>query len=470
MRQKEREFKPGIILAFMVCLILVPANLGLNKNGKTAVPPSGRSGQVSLLGTNLLPSGPVQAVEPVKTAQSTAVKFHVQAFMDDALTQPLKSGMAKCPAGRSFYLKVIATKEDGSIAADTYFNTPGKTNVTGSIIAFNTTTNEQYGKQDFPSLSTDNFMDISPGVAKAKAVFNDTGVIRLAFSNSLGKPVVSEDVGRFFPDHLVVSSNEGTPVLTIRGSVGSSYAQLADEQRQWGYIGEPMILQFTVQAEAADGQITENYNGQVEPTPAGWGLSATGNSGRDYTSRLRLSGNSTFNHGVSQFNGTLTLGEDAGLKGQELIQDFKVTVCPQDMDGATIEKTVGARVVGKNGFMPGPYNLYTGIIHVVGGYFNEAKVDVPVQLEIWDGRNYVVNTLDSQTRVELVEAPSPGQLPILSISGNEVAFTEGKGNIALSLGVGKLSGMQTGEFVTHLASQTSYLRTTGVLAWSSTLR
>lgn len=466
---KKVQFLQTLIVIILTIIMLIPTTLGVYPPAKGAKISGGSLNQSILTLNNPVTNEGRKAAPPEKTLKSSAVSFEVQAYLDDGLTKPLDSReqSARCKAGESFYIKINALDAKGNIDPNTYFNTPGKTNIQGTVIALDAITHQQYGAEDFPNIETSSMTDIAPGVAKAEAVFYNTGKIQLVFSNSLGGAVVSNEIGTFIPDHFAVVSNSGTPVLTLRGNV-DQYDLLTDEQRTWGYIEEPIILQFTVQALAKNGRITRNYDGMIEASVAGWGLSAKGGGGRDFTSRLNLTGSSVFSHGISEFKGSIWVKEDPVLRSQDLIEDLHLTVNPHDPDGISLTTPALAKVMGQNGLLPGPYRLYSRVINVIGGYFTERKVGLRVQLEIWDGHNFVVNSLDSQTQVELVEAPSPGNPLILTIAGNPVTFNEGRGNISVTLNsLVNFSDGSGKDYITYLATKNPHLRTTGALAWSS---
>ncbi|MHB1404025.1 MAG: DUF6701 domain-containing protein [Desulfitobacteriaceae bacterium] len=467
-RKAQRTF----VVIILIIVTLIPSTLGVHTIAEVAKKTEGSPHQPLLTQINSVANEGKEVAQPEKALKSAAVSFVVQAFLDDGLTKPLdtREQSARCKAGQPFYIKVTALDAKGNIEPNTFFKTPGKSNIQGTVVATDATTHQQYGAEDFPNVETNSMTDIAPGVAKARAVFNNSGKIRLAFSNSIGGAVVSDEIGTFIPDHFAIVSNDGTPGLTLRGNV-DQYDLLTDEQWTWGYIEEPITLQFTVQALARNGHITGNYHGEVEPTVAGWGLGAIGGGGRDYTARLSFTGSSAFVHGTSEFKGSLSIKEDPVLRSQDLIEDLHITVNPHDPDGVSLSTPALAKVMGHNGLLPGPYRLYSRVINIVGGYFTERKVDLRVQLEIWDGHNFVVNTSDSQTRVELVEAPSSGNPPILTIAGNPVAFTEGRSNVSVMLNaVANLPSGSGKDYITYLATKTPHLRTTGALAWSRKLQ
>ena len=403
---------------------------------------------------------PVQAPMP-----KNVTRFYLQAFQDAELTRAIKAEApgAKWKAGVPFYIKISALRADGTPDMEVYFNTPGKTNVSGAIIAFDPVHGMQYGNTDFPQIRSEQITDVAPGTGKAQAVFYDTGIIQLAYANSLGVPVSSEAIGRFYPDHFNIMSQNGIPVLTMRGDISNNQA-VSDGQLTWGYIGEPLSLTATLQACAANGQITENYEGIVEPDAKGWGLSVKGHDGRDYTSRVSITAHSQFKAGKAEFTATLTIAKELALKDQELISGLSVSICPADTDGASLKTPALAGVLGPTGFLPGPYDLYTGVISIPGGYYNQANVIVPVMVYIWNGTKFEVNTLDSQTTVKLNEIPAPDGATFLTILNGSFTVINGKASMSVTFDTKRLTQTKE-ETVIHFQSAVPYLEATGTIAW-----
>jgi len=370
------------------------------------------------------------------------------------LNAPDAGSATKWIAGQPFYIKITARNADGSVYTPTYYNTSGKTNVTGSITAVDGS-GTPYGSQTFSINGALTDVPNSLGIGMAQAQFNDVGIIYLQFENNLQVASSSDFVGRFYPDHFTLIS---TPVLQLRVDQGPSTSSSA-----WGYIGETMQVDLTLEARNISNNLTPGYTENFAKFIAGssgWNpMFKVGSA--DYTSRLNfLNSSGSFSNGHAILTSTMTLTQSNSLQSQEIISNLTLSVNPTDTDG--VHLNTGSVQALVQSVSP-PYTLYGGRIHVSGGYYTQATVNVPVVVERWDGSKFVVNTLDSQTSVISGGFTEVGGTPnVLSITG---AFqsSSGTGSLTVSNNGGnnitRTLALQNGAYPSYL----DFL--SGTLAW-----
>jgi len=141
-----------------------------------------------------------------------------------------------------------------------------------------------------------------------------------------------------------------------------------------------------------------------------------------------------FLNGTASLRATFTVNKSPTVLSQEQINNFVLAFNPTDSDGVELSTgPVQATVLGTTGLLSGPYNLYGGRLHALGGYYTQPTVAVPVQIERWDGGGFVVNTLDSQSALDQWTFTELGGPPnVLTISGTPFTFAAGSGGISVT--------------------------------------
>ncbi|GAB6171441.1 hypothetical protein JCM15765_09190 [Paradesulfitobacterium aromaticivorans] len=364
-----------------------------------------------------------------------ANKLKLEGFKDFALDQALDASdpnatEPKWKAGHGFYIKITAQKPDDT--TDTSFSFDDLP-AGWKIVALDPSGNP-YPETVFAVIGEP--QQVSPGIGRINAEFNDVGIIKLRVDGIEGVESDSKSVGRFIPDHFELTAG---PVLKVRGDIGSEYDSLPDAERFWGYIGEPVDLQLTVKAVSANGRTTENYIGDFakfnsvlgSASNPGWGLKLSSDAG-DTTGRLQLSpGVGAFNEGVASLTATVKVGKASN--SQETLTGLSLSVQPTDPDGVTLNAAAPALIIGRNNSLSGPFSLYGGRIHVIGGYYTEPTVTVPLYVERWDNGQFIKNTLDSQTSIPqggLTESGGPPN--VLSISNKLLEFRDGEEGLPIT--------------------------------------
>ncbi len=359
----------------------------------------------------------------------------IEGYKDADLKEPLNASNpdTQAPtlkAGNKFYLKLIALKADGGI--DTNFSFSNLSSG-WKLVAENASTgtvdpNDFKLMQDLPE-------SVGPGIGRIQAQFDDVGIIKLRMKGIEGVVTESAPIGRFIPDHFVFNPEASSPIFKVRGDIGAAYDSLPDEERLWGYIGEPMELKVSLRAVSADGRTTENYAGDFDEFQSvlgsvsnpGWGLKLSSDTG-DISGRLNLSPLGGFSEGEAFLSASIKVSK--GSSSEETLRGLSLSVQPSDLDGVALDTAVQAMIQGKSGLLPGPFSLYGGRIHVIGGYYTQQNVTVPVVLERWDNGQFIKNDWDSESSI--AQGGLSGQPDVLSISNEQIQFHDGTKNIAVT--------------------------------------
>ncbi|MHB1407260.1 MAG: DUF6701 domain-containing protein [Desulfitobacteriaceae bacterium] len=364
-----------------------------------------------------------------------ANKLKLEGFKDSGFTQALDASdtNAATPtwrAGNEFYIKITVQKPDDT--TDTSFSFDDLPEG-WKIVALEPSGNP-YPETVFATIGEP--QQVSPGIGRINAEFYDVGIIKLRVDGIEGVESDSKSVGRFIPDHFELTAG---PVLKVRGDIGPEYDSLPDAERFWGYIGEPMDLQLSLKAVSKYGRTTENYTGDFakfnsvlgSASNPGWGLKLSSDAG-DISGRLQLlPGVGAFNEGVASLTATVKVGKASN--SQETLTGLGLSVQPTDPDGVTLNAAAPMLIRGRNSSLSGPFSLYGGRIHVIGGYYTEPAVTVPLYVERWDNGQFIKNTLDSQTSIPqggLTEFGGPPN--VLSISNKLLEFRDGEEGLPIT--------------------------------------
>lgn len=229
--------------------------------------------------------------------------------------------------------------------------------------------------------------------------YSEVGVIRIAATalDYLGAgPVtsISQPIGRFTPDHFVVTA---TPTLTHRSTVP---ACLGPPASAFTYMGEPFQLDFTLQAHNVAGLRTQNYQGafaRLNPSvSADLGIGAA-SGGVDLSVRLVALTSGNWSLGQAPVSATLSMGRIATVDGPYLLalglapvdaDGIQLSLFDFDIDGNSIDDHQSAALAD---IRYGRLALYNAIGPEL------QPLAVPLQLESFNGSGFVVNTLDSCT-------------------------------------------------------------------------
>lgn len=268
-------------------------------------------------------------------------------------------------------------------------------------------------------------------------------------------------VGRFIPDHFTLDG--ASLSLTDRAALGCAAAP------DFTYIGERFDNGFTVDARAAGGTVTANYEGAFARLDSAveLGLGAT-DGGTDLTASLTPSGTTlAWTQGSGDIATRLVLDRDTP---EGPYDPLRVGIAPADDDGVAL--ATGALDLDVDGdgsddhAATGTTALRFGrlvIGHAAGAEI--APLDLPVRAEYWNDTTWQTNLRDDCTvltlagEIELAndtdpDSPVAGDQPI-DVGGGTTSITSG--DIALS------DGTAVATFDAPGAGNTGWVDITGLL-------
>lgn len=260
------------------------------------------------------------------------------------------------------------------------------------------------------------------------------------------------DVGRFIPDHFVLSAS----------SIGTRSDLSCLPASTFTYVGEPMLAKFTLIAQNADGQTTQNYTtasgraklnitsspsvnvfrlGAVNSDVIRIPVPACGATPAQPCLSLQ-SASGTFASGAANVLLPFSMYRDVtSPRGPYSLLD--IGIAPVDADGVqlgaydldTVNVTAGtlnhAKIVQTD--------LRYGRLKMANAYGSEVlKLPINVQAEYWDGSSFVPNADDSCTTIAAGNLSlknykggiNNSNLPGSNVSG--VTLNEGRGKIVLN--------------------------------------
>ena len=229
------------------------------------------------------------------------------------------------------------------------------------------------------------------GIANFTATL-ESGSYLLSGSSVTG---VVENVGRFTPHHFIVDTDAILPS-------GSDYS----------YLGQPFIAQYEIHAVNANGDVTKNYTGAYNKLNIDSDISygAVDDVGVSLNSRLTPSAIiATMADGKSGvISVPLTIARNASAV-DDPFNDVVVGLLITDSDGvsqlptALDIDTTAPTGVDHQQLGSTAMDLYYGRVYIPPAYGPETpagSLDLPFELQYWDGTAFVTNTNDSDSRYD----------------------------------------------------------------------
>ena len=239
----------------------------------------------------------------------------------------------------------------------------------------------------------------------------------------------SGNIGRFYPDHFVLS----LPVLTNRSTSACAPASI------FTYMGEPMRLDFTLTAQNAAGGTTQNYataNGFAKldpsvaapPAPQGFNFGAV-NAGTRLTPRLDLSllPTATWVNGVINVSKTLAFNRAASPDGP--FEALDLGIAPQDSDAVQVAPAALDLDVdlpaGNDHAKLGQTRVRYGRLKMDNALGSELlALPVPLTAQYFSGSGFATNSADSCTQVPVPTSGNGGLIFAAQTAKNQLAAGE----------------------------------------------
>jgi len=247
--------------------------------------------------------------------------------------------------------------------------------------------------------------------------------------------VVNARVGRLRPSGFVVSSAS----ITHRSGAACSPAST------FTYLGENLLLNFTLTAKNGEGNTTANYTGSYArldlTTALTWNLAGVDGSNSFSASgtgaRLSLASSSgSWSQGTTstialplQLSRATTVGGPYSLR---------LGIAPVDLDGtamSSFDLDADPLVAGNDHSSVATAALRQGrlqILNAIGP--NDRDLPVPVTTQYWNGSAWAVNTLDSCTslpKAALAFANTRKSLTLADLSARSASVTLKNGRASL---------------------------------------
>lgn len=352
------------------------------------------------------------------------------------------TGSKFCKAGANFSATVTARNAQGT-ATPNYGNES-----TGETVRLMPTLVGGLGQTNNPGISNaTGFGGFSAGSASGTTFsWNEVGIITLTPGVGDGDYLgtgdvtgtVSGNIGRFYPNHFVLSS----PTLTPAHST-------------FTYMEQAFDTAFTLTATSASGSTTQNYVtsasagsnfAKLDPGTSGlWPASTLGstgfalgarNSSIDLSSRLGTTATptGTWSGGVANITAKLRLARTVNPDGP--FDNLDIGIAPRDSDGTTIlssaldldtnnDSTSERKRLGQTKIRFGRLRLSNAFGPAQG------NIGLAVQAQYWSGNSWVLSTADNST---LLQANaiflSGGVAANTTVSG--VTLTNGQGTLTLT--------------------------------------
>ncbi|MCW8885178.1 MAG: LamG domain-containing protein [Motiliproteus sp.] len=253
-----------------------------------------------------------------------------------------------------------------------------------------------------PALADASFSGFSSGAkTNTSLAWSEVGVISFAAAltdnDYLGAGAVIGSVpyvGRFYPDHFSL----GSATLTNRSDIGSCSSTFT-------YMGETFNTQYTLTAENTSNATTSNYAGSFAKLDnvSELNLGAV-NSGTDLTSRLAaVAATLTWpavgnvSAGIGTMDVDLRLNRDTSVDGP--FGSLSVGTAPDDGDAQldSFNLDVDSNGSDEHGLVASTVIRY-GRLYVKNAFGPETEdLNVPLQLQYYNGSGFVVNGDDSCT-------------------------------------------------------------------------
>jgi hypothetical protein len=246
----------------------------------------------------------------------------------------------------------------------------------------------------------------------------------------------SQPIGRFTPHHFTLSA---TPTLTHRSDVAACVGPPASA---FTYMGETFRLDFTLEARNAGEMVTENYQdafARLDPAllvlPATLGFGARG-SGLDLSARVTGSASGVWSLG--QVSVTAQLRFDRAILPVPPDGPYVLSLglAPNDIDDIRLAPADLDLDIDGNGVNEHQNAALADIRYGRLALYNAIgpelqPLNVPLQLEHFNGSGFVVNTLDSCTPLSIAN---------LFLTNDDTAGgVEQPGTTAMNIGAGTTS-------------------------------
>ena len=320
------------------------------------------------------------------------------------------SGQPFIKAGQSFSATVTAVNALGA-ATPNYGQevTPEGVKLTSTLVT-------GLGLTNNPALgNATSFGTFASGVATGTTFsWGEVGIITLtpsvADADYLGAGdvtgTVSGNVGRFTPDHFALSAGS----LTNR--ILSACNPLAPST--FTYMNEPLRLQFTLTAQNAANATTQNYAGGFAKlsltSPSAFGELNFGArdtaAGTNLTARIDTGGGTvagSWASGVAA-NVLATFAITRAATPDGPFSQVRIGIAPVDDPSDNVQLSSGSLdldadgVGGNDHAQIGQTQIRFGRLRVQNALGSERlALQVPMQVEYWNGTGFVLNTLDSCT-------------------------------------------------------------------------
>ena len=244
-------------------------------------------------------------------------------------------------------------------------------------------------------------------------------------------------IGRFRPDHYAVTVAL-TPACTAGG---------------FTYMGQPELeVGLSVIARSSSGLSLSRYtsSGAFATSLCNSGsclatLNVTGDNGGAAISPLNDRFDPdlpsfTWASGAYSVNNTYSFVRQAVPDGP--FDDFKLKISVTDIDGVKITSLNGTGITGATGVLSDPTKIRFGRLKLFNAHGSQ-QLALPIQMrtEYWNGRGFVVNTLDSCTTITASNISLYGYQGALSVAnlpfgnifvGASGGFTSGIGTLRLN--------------------------------------
>lgn len=237
------------------------------------------------------------------------------------------------------------------------------------------------------------------------AVDSANGDCTSDFSNSLtsgkygcyfGNAVATNYFGRFIPDHFALSAGSS---LVNRSDISTASSST------FTYLGEPFKAAFTLIAQNAMGDTTQNYEGSFaklnSTAVSSFGLAAVNDpvvALPALTSTCVSCG--SWVKGFASESIKLTFARDADNKGP--FEALKIGIAPKDSDNVTLASLAldidTDATAGNDHKSIGSTIQRFGVLRLGNAYGSEIlPLRVPVEVQYWNGTVFQTNYADSHT-------------------------------------------------------------------------
>jgi uncharacterized repeat protein (TIGR01451 family) len=304
---------------------------------------------------------------------------------------------------------------------------------------------------------------LNSGAASSSLTYTEVGTIQIrggdstntyAVTNYLGAtrvntPILSDLVGRFTPNHFVVSDIKRTPRSDLSACPNIS---------TFTYLGEPFKLDFKLTAKNIAGTTTKNYEGAtlalLNPSAATSTLLAVNSMGFGSISgttlftdpdhpRMTIGSltSTNWNDGENTYKAELTIGRIGQPDGPF---NVNIGIAPRDTDGVTISpanRDLDANNDGtKERVLIDTHTFRFGRLKLFNTFGpSQASLSMQVQAQYWTGNSWLMNADDKCTRIGATAIQPSNYLDhtgkattAWTVAPSELSINEGHGSITLT--------------------------------------